>query len=1053
MVKYLTRGLKILVALVVVGLLGVITWLHGDVRSLEWARPRIESALNPAGAPYKVSYSEANLDWRDWSKVGLLEIKDVSVTTQDGETKFANFPAIYVSFSPFGIITHGRAIQTVVLEHPKLLLTRDENHALRLGLNSDSNALPLNDFLAFFGPASTGSDEQPNEGMNINLKSGLPFRTLIIRNADLTFTDAITHTTIVSDRANFRLARRSGNISGSIALPFTYNDVPGNFQANLRSNALSDAHTLNATLGRVPAQFACILVSCEEGLEVQGLLSGKLAIGLDDDAQPTAADINLTAEKAKFSDPRLFPEPLSINHALVQLRASNALHNVQLNRLSIGLEDIGFEITGTAHRDAKGWYMDGEARGTRAMALQKLYKYWPLPLAPDSRAWVTSSMKAGHGDQLYLKAHLTPPDWEQEFLPDSAIAASVQAQDITAEYLVGFPLMHHINGTVTFTGETVRIEANSGSLLTGTQVSRASVFFPNLNQPGTPVETNITLHAPANDAATLLALKYFPFAKPLQLNPETIKGAVDATLGLKFDAFSNETAGADAKKDEIDFSHVIYNIATNLRDIAQPKFLGKFNVSAVNGTLNANNDGFKLASNVKLNEVMPFTVNAEQKSGGDVNLDVRGNLGRGLFTQLGLPENDRIGEGSAKVSTKLVAKKDAVFVREANIDLTDLALDIPELTWSKKRGVPGNIALTSNGSEYRLNMKADDLVIADARATVAADGTLQSINAPSIKSARNDFAASYATRPDGFNVSLTGKKLDSSASYAKSDNGLLGHFPPINLSVDLGELVLVAPDAFTAVKGTLQCNPRTCEYANLHANMGKTAVNAVITRRGGVRQLQVNANDTGELLRGLNFTDRMFGGTLDLRGTYDDKKTPPVFNGRVLVNEFKVKNSAILARIFSIGSLTGLSNLLTGNGIAFDKLTMQITHQGGVLGVKEGKAHGNAIGITTAGTVDTNNSELRLKGVVVPAYALNSLIGRIPIIGAIAGGDGEGLIAFNYSVQGLYSDPKVSVNPLSGLTPGFLRGIFDIFDSEPKKPKTEEKPAAALPEEGAKTEE
>jgi len=92
------------------------------------------------------------------------------------------------------------------------------------------------------------------------------------------------------------------------------------------------------------------------------------------------------------------------------------------------------------------------------------------------------------------------------------------------------------------------------------------------------------------------------------------------------------------------------------------------------------------------------------------------------------------------------------------------------------------------------------------------------------------------------------------------------------------------------------------------------------------------------------------------------------------------------------------------------------------------------MGITVAGTVDTTNTNIALKGVVVPAYAINSLLGKIPLLGELAGGDGEGLIAFNYRVDGLYDNPNVSVNPLSGLTPGFLRGIFDVFDAKEKKP-------------------
>ena len=37
---------------------------------------------------------------------------------------------------------------------------------------------------------------------------------------------------------------------------------------------------------------------------------------------------------------------------------------------------------------------------------------------------------------------------------------------------------------------------------------------------------------------------------------------------------------------------------------------------------------------------------------------------------------------------------------------------------------------------------------------------------------------------------------------------------------------------------------------------------------------------------------------------------------------------------------------------------------------------------------------------------------------------GEGLFGFSFTVKGKAADPVVSVNPLSGIAPGFLREIF-----------------------------
>src|SRR5207248_3083421 len=64
-------------------------------------------------------------------------------------------------------------------------------------------------------------------------------------------------------------------------------------------------------------------------------------------------------------------------------------------------------------------------------------------------------------------------------------------------------------------------------------------------------------------------------------------------------------------------------------------------------------------------------------------------------------------------------------------------------------------------------------------------------------------------------------------------------------------------------------------------------------------------------------------------------------------------------------------------------------------------------------------------GTIVPAYALNSILGIVPIIGpALLGGEGQGLFAANYQVTGSAADPQVSVNPLSAFVPGLLRRLI-----------------------------
>ncbi len=62
---------------------------------------------------------------------------------------------------------------------------------------------------------------------------------------------------------------------------------------------------------------------------------------------------------------------------------------------------------------------------------------------------------------------------------------------------------------------------------------------------------------------------------------------------------------------------------------------------------------------------------------------------------------------------------------------------------------------------------------------------------------------------------------------------------------------------------------------------------------------------------------------------------------------------------------------------------------------------------------------------IIPAYALNSAISEIPVIGTIiTGGPGEGVFALNYALKGTMRRPKFQINPVSAIAPGILRNMF-----------------------------
>ena len=137
-------------------------------------------------------------------------------------------------------------------------------------------------------------------------------------------------------------------------------------------------------------------------------------------------------------------------------------------------------------------------------------------------------------------------------------------------------------------------------------------------------------------------------------------------------------------------------------------------------------------------------------------------------------------------------------------------------------------------------------------------------------------------------------------------------------------------------------------------------------------------------------------------------------------------NQPLLARLFSAGSLTGLGDLMGGDGMTMEELNMPFSSKNNVIAVNGARAVGRAIGASADGYIDRPKGVLALKGSLIPAYGLNSVLSNIPLLGDIlASKKGEGIFGITYSLAGSSEHPDLSANPLSMLTPGIFRRIFE----------------------------
>ena len=197
---------------------------------------------------------------------------------------------------------------------------------------------------------------------------------------------------------------------------------------------------------------------------------------------------------------------------------------------------------------------------------------------------------------------------------------------------------------------------------------------------------------------------------------------------------------------------------------------------------------------------------------------------------------------------------------------------------------------------------------------------------------------------------------------------------------------------------------------------------------GGSRRLMVTAENAGALLRGLGIARTLEGGQLSVGGRFDDSTAAHRLSGTAEIKDFRVRNASGFGKLLQAMTLYGLVDVLRGPGIGFSQLTAPFQLNDGHLELDDARAFSSSLGLTAKGHIDLDDERIDMEGTIVPAYFFNSLLGNIPLIGRLFSPEqGGGLFAARYSLRGSLEDPAVFVNPLSALTPGFLRQIFGIF--------------------------
>jgi len=154
---------------------------------------------------------------------------------------------------------------------------------------------------------------------------------------------------------------------------------------------------------------------------------------------------------------------------------------------------------------------------------------------------------------------------------------------------------------------------------------------------------------------------------------------------------------------------------------------------------------------------------------------------------------------------------------------------------------------------------------------------------------------------------------------------------------------------------------------------------------------------------------------------FNSIKKDGVSNSLLVIDNFKVKEVPVFAKLLSLASLQGIADLLTGEGIRFTDFEMRYSSQKGLTEIEEMYAIGPAISILMDGYIESKKL-VSLRGTLVPATTINRSIASIPLLGKILIGEkmGEGVFGVSFKIKGPPKNISTTVNPIKTLTPRFI---------------------------------
>jgi len=402
--------------------------------------------------------------------------------------------------------------------------------------------------------------------------------------------------------------------------------------------------------------------------------------------------------------------------------------------------------------------------------------------------------------------------------------------------------------------------------------------------------------------------------------------------------------------------------------------------------------------------------------------------------QLKINGNGKINiEGKNDKIKYEIKKKDKQYFFKTTIDVNQNSLLISFLNYKKKQNLSSILKLSGIYNENK-KITFNEIYFKENRNkflinNLKLNNTYKILDIDKIEldyKNKNKIINQIILKKENKKYIVTGEIFDLSMIIdeimnSKDDEDTSSIFNNFNSTIDINinKVHLDKTDFSKNFSGNINYKKNRINSANLTSNFPnkKKLILSIRTNENNEKITTFFTDYPKPLIKRFKFINGFEEGVLDL---YSIEKNG-VTNSKLTIENFKVKEVPLFAKLLSLASLQGIADLLTGEGIRFTNFDMQYSNQKGLMTIEELFSIGPAVSILMDGYVELDKLT-SLRGTLVPATTINKSIAKIPLIGDILVGKkvGEGVFGISFKIKGPPKDLKTTVNPIKTLTPRFI---------------------------------